>query len=63
VAEQKDEKNPLEGIAETALGSFLSGLLKIKSLKVNLEFPGFTVELKSREPPPSSDSSTTSTPK
>jgi hypothetical protein len=51
MAREEPEKNPLEGIAENALSSFLSGLLKIKSIKVNVEFPGFTVELKSKEPP------------
>jgi hypothetical protein len=52
MAEKKPEQNPLDGIAGNALSSFLSGLLKVKSLKLNLEFPGFTVELKSKEPPP-----------
>jgi hypothetical protein len=49
--DKRPEKNPLEGIADSALGSLIKSFLKVKGLKVNIDFEGFTIELKTKDPP------------
>jgi len=47
---EKNEVNPLEKAVETGLVALVSRFMKIKSLKVDVDFEGFTLALKSKEP-------------
>jgi hypothetical protein len=56
MAGENTEKNPLDETG-TAFSSILSQLLKIRSIKVNIDFDRFAVEIKTKEPPPAAPGS------